>query len=142
MARLLLHLEHVFGARVRHFPAVPRHFPTSPKKWWPGIPPLLYLGVCTCAFVCIFVCWKTGKWRRRIPPKKLKSEHAVVVAMLIIYFLNFFLFTIVLLLSLILVVRFISICLLFYGSFCSIPLLLLLRRGLFTINLLVFLFTE
>lgn len=56
--------------------------------------------------------------------------------------LFFYLFTIVLLLSLILVVRFISICLLFYGSFCSIPLLLLLRRGLFTINLLVFLFTE
>lgn len=90
----LLHLEHVFGARVRHFPAVPRHFPTSPnkkKKMVARTSPLLSLGVCTCAFVCIFVCWKTEKtWRRRIPPKKFKSEHAVVVAMLIFYFLNFF----------------------------------------------------
>lgn len=55
-----LHLEHVFGARVRHFPAVPRHFPTFPKMV-ARTSPLLSLGVCTCAFVCIFVCWKTEK---------------------------------------------------------------------------------
>lgn len=70
----------------RRFPDTSRH----PRKKMVAQTSPLSLGVCTCAFVCIFVCWKIGKWRRRNPPKKFKSEHAVVVAMLIIYFLNFF----------------------------------------------------
>lgn len=74
----------------RRFPDTSRR-PRTKKKNGGTDFPLLSLGVCTCAFVCIFVCWKTEKtWRRRIPPKKFKSEHAVVVAMLIFYFLNFF----------------------------------------------------
>lgn len=123
----------------RRFPDTSRHS----RKWWHGLPPTFSWCVYVCVRVHICVLENGKKWRRRIPPKKFKSEHAVVVAMLIIYFFKlFYLFTIVLPLSLISVVRFICICLLFYGSFCSIPLLLLLRRGLFTINLLVFLFTE
>lgn len=84
-----LHLEHVFGARVRHFPAVPRHFPTFPKMV-ARTSPLLSLGVYVCVRVHICVLENGKKWRRRIPPKKFKSEHAVVVAMLIIYFFKLF----------------------------------------------------
>lgn len=124
----------------RRFPDSSRHprkmvariYPPSPLSW--------------CVYVCvrvhIFVCWKKRKWRRRIPPKKVKPEHAVVVAMLIIYFLKLFLFTIVLPSKSNISSAFHMYLFTFYGSFCSIPLLLLLRWGLFTINLLVFLFTE
>lgn len=108
---------------------------------------VLLVCACLCAFVCIFVCWKkkkhVGRRSDSVRKKRFLYEHAVVVAMLIIFFksLFFLIFTIVLPLSLISVVRF-KCLFTFYGSFCSIPLPLLLRRGLFTINLLVFLFTE
>lgn len=104
----------------RRFPDSSRHprkmvariYPPSPLSW--------------CVYVCvrvhIFVCWKKRKWRRRIPPKKVKPEHAVVVAMLIIYFFKtFFYLPLFYLLSLISVVRFICICLLFTVVFVRSP---------------------
>lgn len=81
----------------------------------------------------------------QIPPEEVLHEHAVVVAMLIIFTNSVFVFfTIVYLLplSLILSSAFHMYLFTFYGSFCSIPRQLLLRRGFVTINLLVFLFTE
>lgn len=118
--------------------------PDIPEKWWHGFIPLPSLLVCvrvrSCAYICVL---EKRKWRRQIPPKKVKPEHAVVVAMLIIYFFKlFFLFTIVLPSKSNISSAFHMYLFTFYGSFCSIPLLLLLRWGLFTINLLVFLFTE
>lgn len=74
----------------RRFPDTSRR-PRTKKKWWHGLPPyflLVCVRVRSCAYLCAGKRKKT--WRRRIPPKKFKSEHAVVVAMLIFYFLNFF----------------------------------------------------
>lgn len=79
--------------------------------------------------------------------REVLHEHAVVVAMLIIFTESLFLFIyyclpIFITLSLILSSAFHMYLFTFYGSFCSIPRQLLLRRGFVTINLLVFLFTE
>lgn len=138
-------------ARVRHFLRfAPRHILSPPTLRWHGPSSLCVCSWCVrvCARSCAYLC--AGKRRNMLDDEAIPSgrsvflyEHAVVVAMLIIFFksLFFLIFTIVLPLSLISVVRF-KCLFTIYGSFCSIPLPLLLRRGLFTINLLVFLFTE
>lgn len=97
--------------------------PDIPEKWWHGFTPLPSLLVCvrvrSCAYICVL---EKRKWRRQIPPKKVKPEHAVVVAMLIIYFFKlFFYLPLFYLLSLISVVRFICICLLFTVVFVRSP---------------------
>lgn len=70
----------------RRFPDTSRHS----RKWWHGLPPTFSWCVYVCVRVHICVLENGKKWRRRIPPKKFKSEHAVVVAMLIIYFFKLF----------------------------------------------------
>lgn len=119
------------------------------RMWWHPVFPVYWCAcVCLCAFVCIFVCWKKEKNNgvdADSAGREVLHEHAVVVAMLII-FTEFFVFVYLLLffipLSLILSSAFHMYLFTFYGSFCSIPRQLLLRRGFVTINLLVFLFTE
>lgn len=64
--------------------------PDIPENGGTDFPPTFSWCVYVCVRVHICVLENGKKWRRRIPPKKFKSEHAVVVAMLIIYFLNFF----------------------------------------------------
>lgn len=117
-----------------------------------GIPSSPYIGVraCVCARSCAYLCAgkKEKKWRWRRFRRKRSFTRACRGGSYannlyrIFVFVYLLLFTFFIPLSLILSSAFHMYLFTFYGSFCSIPRQLLLRRGFVTINLLVFLFTE
>lgn len=140
-------------ARFRHFLRFPDVIYLQPpflRMWWHPIFPVYWCAcVCLCAFVCIFVCRKKKKkWRWRRFRRKRSFTRACRGGSYannlyrIFVFVYLLLFTFFIPLSLILSSAFHMYLFTFYGSFCSIPRQLLLRRGFVTINLLVFLFTE
>lgn len=123
--------------------------PPSPNVVASHLPRIL---VCVRVFVrvrvhiCVLEKEKKWRWRRfrrkRSFTRACRGGSYANNLYRIFVFVYLLLFTFFLPLSLILSSAFHMYLFTFYGSFCSIPRQLLLRRGFVTINLLVFLFTE
>lgn len=156
--RIWGYVRHFFAclcARFRHFLRFPDVIYLQPtlflRMWWHPIFPVYWCAcVCLCAFVCAYLCAgkRKKKWRWRRFRRKRSFTRACRGGSYannlyrIFVFVYLLLFTFFIPLSLILSSAFHMYLFTFYGSFCSIPRQLLLRRGFVTINLLVFLFTE